>query len=95
MLPYHLVYRKICHLSVEIEYKTYQAIKTINLDFNFAAGRTLLELSKLEEHRLLAYENAKIYKDKVKYWHDKHIISKQFEVGQKVLLYNSHLRLFS
>ena len=53
------------------------------MDFRLVCGRRLLELSKLEEHRLHAYENAKIYKDKVKYWHDNHLIPKQCEVGQK------------
>ncbi|XP_071932955.1 uncharacterized protein [Coffea arabica] len=43
-------------------------------------GKRLLELSELEEHRLYAYENAKVYKEKIKYWHDKHIIPKQFQV---------------
>ena len=64
------------------------------MDIRLVCGRRLLELSKLEEHRLHAYENAKIYKDKVKYWHDNHLIPKQFEMGKKVLLYNSRLRLF-
>nr|XP_027093500.1 uncharacterized protein LOC113713896 [Coffea arabica] len=94
MSPYRLVYEKSCHLPVKIEHKAYWAIKAINIDFNLAGGRRLLELSELEKHRLHAYENAKIYKEKIKYWHDKHIIPKQFQVGQKVLLFNSRLRLF-
>ena len=31
---------------------------------------------------------------KTKKWHDQHIRRKQFEVGQKVLLFNSRLKLF-
>ena len=46
------------------------------MNFNLVGGRRLLELSKLEEQRLYAYENVKIYKDKVKNWYDKHIIPK-------------------
>src|SRR5436190_16990172 len=35
-----------------------------------------------------------MYKERTKYWHDKHIKLKYFEPGQKVLLFNSRLRLF-
>ena len=41
-----------------------------------------------------AYENAKIYKERMKLNHDKSILRKSFEPGMKVLLYNSRLHLF-
>ena len=44
--------------------------------------------------RLNAYESTKIYKERVKAWYDKHISHKQFEIGQNILLFNSHLKLF-
>ncbi|XP_022864242.1 uncharacterized protein LOC111384215 [Olea europaea var. sylvestris] len=33
-------------------------------------------------------------KEKTKRWHDRHIKEKDFEVGQQVLMFNSHLKLF-
>ncbi|XP_052488051.1 uncharacterized protein LOC128041773 [Gossypium raimondii] len=54
-----------------------------------------LDIQKLKEIRNDAYENARIYKDKTKLFHDKRIAQKHFSVGQKVLLYNSVLKLFS
>ena len=48
----------------------------------------------MEEFRNNACENAKIYKDKAKRWHDKHIQKRDFEVSQQVLLFNSRLKLF-
>ena len=54
----------------------------------------MLQLSELEEFLNEAYENAKIYKEKTKAWHDKHISRKEFEASQRVLLFNSRLKLF-
>ncbi|XP_058211706.1 uncharacterized protein LOC131323883 [Rhododendron vialii] len=54
-----------------------------------------LQLNELEQIRRDAYDNAAIYKAKVKAYHDKRIHRKDFDVGQKVLLYNSKLHLFS
>ena len=48
----------------------------------------------LEEIRNDAYENVRIYKEKTKILHDRMIIRKEFNVGDKVLLYHSHLKLF-
>ena len=41
-----------------------------------------------------AYENARLYKEKTKRWHDNLILRREFHSGQQVLLYNSQLRLF-
>ena len=38
--------------------------------------------------------NAKLYKEKTKMWHDKKILKREFKRGQKVLHFNSWLRLF-
>ncbi|KAL2457001.1 Uncharacterized protein Adt_46520 [Abeliophyllum distichum] len=37
----------------------------------------------MDEFRFEAYENAKLYKEKTKRWHDKNIQKRQFEKGQK------------
>jgi len=48
----------------------------------------------LEEIQNDAYENARIYKEKTKSLHDRMITKKEFNVGDKVLLYHSRLKLF-
>ena len=54
----------------------------------------MLQLNELDEFFNEAYENARIYKEKMKAWHDKQIARKEFEAGQQVLLFNSRLKLF-
>ncbi|XP_052172228.1 uncharacterized protein LOC127788158 [Diospyros lotus] len=53
-----------------------------------------LQLQELEVIHNDAYESARIYKEKMKAFHDKMISRKEFKVGQKVLLYHSRLCLF-
>jgi hypothetical protein len=48
----------------------------------------------LEEWREKAYHSAKIYKDRTKRWHDKRIKPKEFTAGDKVLMFNSRVKLF-
>ena len=51
--------------------------------------------SSLDEWRTQAYENAKLFKEKDKIWHDKRIQKREFKVGEYVLLYISHFRFFA
>ena len=51
-------------------------------------------MNELKELRNEDYDNARIYKDKTKKWHDQKILRREFKAGELVLLYNSNLKPF-
>nr|GEW41038.1 reverse transcriptase domain-containing protein [Tanacetum cinerariifolium] len=93
--PYKLMYRKSCHRSTELEYKAYWALKYANFDLQNAGDHRKVQLNELNKLRDQAYENSLIYKEKTKRIHDSKIKDRVFNVGDRVLLFNSRLKIFS
>ncbi|GJW57796.1 reverse transcriptase domain-containing protein [Tanacetum coccineum] len=93
--PYKLVYNYSCHLPIELEHKAYWTLKHANFDLKTAGDHRKLQLNELNELRDQAYENSLIYKERTKKLHDSKIKNHIFNVGDRVLLFNSHLNIFS
>nr|GEZ52178.1 reverse transcriptase domain-containing protein [Tanacetum cinerariifolium] len=79
---YKLVYRKACHLPIELNLLT-------------VGDHSKVHLNELNELRDQAYENSLIYKEKTSRIHDSKIKDCIFNVGDRVLLFNSRLKIFS
>nr|GEU31380.1 reverse transcriptase domain-containing protein [Tanacetum cinerariifolium] len=91
---YKLVYRKACHLSIELEHKAYWALKHANFNLLTAGDHQKVQLNELNELCDQAYENSLIYKEKTKRIHDSKIKDRIFNAGDRVL-FNSRLNIFS
>ncbi|RVW60735.1 hypothetical protein CK203_053032 [Vitis vinifera] len=81
-------------LLVEVEYKAWWAIKKVKMDLTRVGAKRCLDLNDMEELRNDAYINSKVSKQRMKKWHDQLISNKEFQKGQRVLLYDSRLHIF-
>ncbi|GJR37885.1 reverse transcriptase domain-containing protein [Tanacetum coccineum] len=92
--PYKIVYEKACHLPIKLEHKAYWALKHANFNLVTAGDHRKVQLNELNELRDHAYENSLIYKEKTKRIHDPKIKNRVFNVDDRVLLFNSRLKIF-
>ncbi|XP_016438411.1 uncharacterized protein LOC107764372 [Nicotiana tabacum] len=80
--------------SYRTAFKTAIGTSTFKLVYGKSCEHRLLQMNELEEFRLDVNENARIIKEKTKRWLDRLIKPKEFHEVNKVLLYNSRVRLF-
>nr|GEU40729.1 DNA-directed DNA polymerase [Tanacetum cinerariifolium] len=79
-----VVVKFLKYLFSRFEHRAYWALKHVNFNLKTAS-----------ELRDQAYENSVIYKERTKKLHDSKIKNHIFNVGDQVLLFNSHLKIFS
>nr|GEX85265.1 reverse transcriptase domain-containing protein [Tanacetum cinerariifolium] len=93
--PYKMVYEKACYLPVELEHKAYWALKHVNFDLKTVGDHRKVQINELNKLCDQTYKNSLIYKEKTKRLHDYKIKNHVFNIDDRVLLFNSRLKIFS
>ncbi|XP_059310188.1 uncharacterized protein LOC132061373 [Lycium ferocissimum] len=62
------------------------------MDWEEATKLRLFQLNEMDAFRYQAYESASLYKERMKQYHDKKILKREFYKGDHVLLFKSRLK---
>nr|GEV73408.1 reverse transcriptase domain-containing protein [Tanacetum cinerariifolium] len=77
------------------ENKAYWDLKYANFDLKTAGDNRKIQINERIKLHDQVYENSLIYKEKTKMLHDSKIKNRVFNIGDRVLLFNSCLKIFS
>ncbi|GJX66579.1 reverse transcriptase domain-containing protein [Tanacetum coccineum] len=87
-----------CNYHMEKAMKRYRVVHQFSTAYHLQMNgqvENTNQINELDEMRLDAYESSISYKERTKIWHDKWIKAPtNYEIGDKVVLFNSRLRLF-
>jgi transposase InsO family protein len=87
--PFQLVYGKEAVVPAEFITPSLYIAQITHMSEEESVAQRLMELQELEETRFLADFHQSVEKERKKSWHDRHIKTKVFAQGDKVLLYDS------
>nr|XP_009622732.2 uncharacterized protein LOC104114079 [Nicotiana tomentosiformis] len=79
---------------MELEHRALWALRQLNLDIEVTGTSIVTEFHELDEFRYPTFESTRLYKERMKMMHDKNILEQSLKPGDRVLIYNSRLRLF-
>jgi hypothetical protein len=87
--PFQLVYGKEVVVPPEFIILIFYITQITHMSEEESIVQRLMELQEIEETRFLADFHQSVEKARKKYWHDRHIKTKVFVQGVKVLLYDN------
>ena len=87
--PFSLVYGQEAIIPMEYIIPSLRVSQITEIADTHNMNERLAQLLALEEDRFIAGFHQKVQKAREKAWHDRHIKSKTFQIGDLVLLYDS------